>query len=69
MPFRDELTDLINKYSKENGSDTPDFVLSGFIQDSLNAFDNAVVLREEWYGSFPVSKIDQFTITGFVKEL
>ena len=66
MQFRDELTDLINKHSKENGSDTPDFVLSGFIQGALDAFDNAVVLREEWYGRFPVSKTDQFTITGFV---
>lgn len=66
MSFRDELIDLINKHSKENGSATPDFVLAEFVKDSIDVFDKAVVLREEWYGRFPVSEPDSFTVAGFV---
>ena len=50
MSFREELETLINKYSLENKSGTPDFILTRFIEDSINAFDNAVISREEWYG-------------------
>jgi len=50
MAFREELNILINKYSLENGSDTPDFILADFVIESLKVFDNVVVKREEWYG-------------------
>lgn len=46
--FRKELEMLINRYSKENGSDTPDFILAQFLEDSLKAFDKAVSTRTEW---------------------
>jgi hypothetical protein len=49
-PFRDELECVLNKYSKENGSDTPDFILAEYLQDCLKAFDNAVIKRKNWYG-------------------
>ncbi len=48
--FRNELRDLINIYSMENGSDTPDFILAEFLSDSLKAFDNAVFNREKRCG-------------------
>ena len=48
--FRIELCGLLNRWSRENGSNTPDFILRDFICDSLAAFDRAVVRREEWYG-------------------
>ena len=48
--FRDELMELVNKHSRENESDTPDFVLAQFIIDSLFAFDQSVKMREKWYG-------------------
>ena len=48
--FRHELEGLINRYSKENGSDTPDFILAGYMADSLDAFDTAMTAREMWYG-------------------
>lgn len=48
--FRKALEDLINLYSMENGSDTPDFILAEYLKDSLEAFDKAVNLREAWYG-------------------
>lgn len=48
--FNSELTDLINRYSRENGSNTPDFILAEYIRNAVAAFDTAVVKREEWYG-------------------
>ncbi len=48
--FLSELTSLINKYSLENKSNTPDFILATFIADCLKAFDSASNARENWYG-------------------
>lgn len=50
MSFKSELTALINKYSMESGSDTPDFILAEFISSSITAFELAVLMRESWYG-------------------
>jgi archaellum biogenesis protein FlaJ (TadC family) len=47
--FEEELERLINKYSMENGSDTPDFILALYIMDCLNAFNKTVRERESWY--------------------
>jgi hypothetical protein len=47
--FHDELTQLINRYSKESGSDTPDFILATYLRQVLAAFDVAVSDREVWY--------------------
>jgi hypothetical protein len=48
--FRFELASAINRRSRENGSNTPDFILAGFIFEALQVFDNAVNAREQWYG-------------------
>ena len=48
--FREEIDELLNRCSAENGSDTPDFVLARFLIDCLAAFDRAVVARERFYG-------------------
>ena len=48
--FRRELMVLINKHSKENGSDTPDFILAEYLIECLRVFDKTVKLRTEWYG-------------------
>jgi hypothetical protein len=48
--FRYELEKLINQYSIENGSNTPDFMLAGFLNSCLDAFDHAVRERDKWYG-------------------
>ncbi len=45
--FDNELRELLNKYSAENGSNTPDFVLAEYMKDCLNAFDKAVTRRTE----------------------
>jgi hypothetical protein len=48
--FRKGLETLINKHSKENGSDTRDFVLAQYLIDCLAAFDKAVKQRERLAG-------------------
>lgn len=48
--FRRELQSLINRHSKENGCDTPDFILAEYLNDCLVTFDAAVRAREKWYG-------------------
>jgi len=48
-PFVEELAILINKYSKGNGSDTPDFVLAKYLANCLYEFDRAVERRELFY--------------------
>ena len=48
--FREQLTSLLNRNSKENTSDTPDFILAGYLLSALDAFDKATLERERWYG-------------------
>ena len=47
--FAQELCQLINKYSMENGSDTPDFILTEYLLGCLRTFNEAVSLRTQWY--------------------
>jgi len=44
--FRDELSALINKHSRENGSNTPDFILADYMHSCLEAFELAIKQRE-----------------------
>ena len=48
--FQEELVALLNTYSKENESDTPDFILAEFIGNSLDAFNNATKSRDKHRG-------------------
>lgn len=48
--FLPDLTALINRYSKENGSNTPDWILAEYLQECLKVFDAAMQARERWYG-------------------
>jgi hypothetical protein len=50
MTFEQELEQLINKYSKENGSNTPDFILAQYLGRCLENFDLTVNRRESWHG-------------------
>lgn len=54
MPFlRDELSRLLNHHSRENHSDTPDFVLAGFLMDALCAWERATSERDTFFGQNP----------------
>lgn len=48
--FKKELENLINKYSMEAGSNTPDFILSEYLTGCLENFDQTLEAREKWYG-------------------
>lgn len=48
--FRSDLTSLLNRYSQENGSDTPDFILAKYLDNCLTSWNHAIAEREEWYG-------------------
>lgn len=47
--FQDELADLINKYSLENDSDTPDFLLATYLRHCLETWNVITQLRTDWY--------------------
>ena len=53
MDFETELEELINRYSMEEGSNTPDFILAAYLKACLDAFNINVKRRDEWYGIKP----------------
>ncbi len=50
MDFEKELKALLNKYSKENASGTPDFILANYLTLCLSAYNLTTKAREKWYG-------------------
>lgn len=48
-PLERELMHVINKHSRENGSNTPDFVLGEYLLDCLIAYEKAVKARTLWH--------------------
>lgn len=48
--FEEALRELINKYSIENMSDTPDYILANYMSACLAAYNSAVTSRDEWFG-------------------
>lgn len=48
--FQAEVAALINKHSRENESNTPDFILAQYLETCLLAFSTATQQRETWYG-------------------
>ena len=47
--FKKGLEELINAYSMENGSDTPDFILAEYLLGCLRVFNETTFKRENWY--------------------
>lgn len=48
--FYKEIEEAINRHSKENGSNTPDWVLAEYLIRCLFTFDACVDMRERYYG-------------------
>lgn len=48
--FQNELEQLINRHSMENGSDTPDFILAEYLVGCLKVYDATIEKRCTWYG-------------------
>ena len=49
-PVEDEIRAVLNRYSAEAPSGTPDHILAAYLIDCLKAFNEAVTLRAEWRG-------------------
>jgi hypothetical protein len=50
VEFSRDLAAVVNRYSRENASNTPDFVLAEFMVGCLRAWNETCHRREEWYG-------------------
>jgi hypothetical protein len=48
--FEQALERLINTYSQENASNTPDFILAQYLSGCLKVWNACVTDREKWYG-------------------
>lgn len=48
--FCEDLDALLNRYSRENGSNTPDFILGAFLRKCLDSWNEATKARDQWYG-------------------
>ena len=45
--FKTELRQLINKHSKENGSNTQDFILAEYLTQCLDSWDYCTRYRDQ----------------------
>jgi hypothetical protein len=45
----DEIQAVLNRHSRENMSQTPDFILAQFLASALEAYEQAVNSRDSWY--------------------
>jgi hypothetical protein len=48
-----ELTSLLNGVSRENASNTPDFILAQYMLDALAAGEALIRRRDRWYSMDP----------------
>jgi hypothetical protein len=51
--FRTDLESLVNRYAREAGSGTPDFILADHMMASLELFDRTTNMRDQWWGFDP----------------
>lgn len=49
-PLEQAIRECLNRYSAENASNTPDFILAQYLMSCLNAWNVATVARDKWYG-------------------
>ena len=54
--FINELTALLNKYSLENESDTPDFLLAQYVFHCLEIYATITKQRDKWFRFDPCAK-------------
>ena len=48
--FKRDLAKLINIYSLEAVSNTPDFIIAEYLTNTLLEFDKLMRSRDNWYG-------------------
>ena len=62
--FQKGLENLINKFSMENESNTPDFLLAKYLRNCLANYNEITKAREAWYGREPKPVPDNITISS-----
>lgn len=74
--LRDQLSEILNRNSRENASNTPDYILADFMLACLAAFETEVKRRDAWHGreedvrpKIPVTDMPYKGIEGFIQEL
>jgi hypothetical protein len=50
MSIKEDLERIINCSSRENESNTPDFILATYLYECLLSFEQAIRIRDTWYG-------------------
>lgn len=50
-----EIRDVLNQHSRENPSNTPDFILADYLEACLVAFENASNQRTAWHSNNPTT--------------
>lgn len=48
--FEKELEELLNKYSKDNDTETPDWLLVEYLSGCLETYKTTIKAREQWFG-------------------
>lgn len=48
-----EIAAALNRFSAENASNTPDWILAQFLLGCLKAWNENIQKRESWYGRNP----------------
>ena len=61
VTFLKELEQLINRHSKENESDTPDYILAEYIAGCLTNYARTVKHRDAWFQFKPFSQSERMT--------
>lgn len=54
--FEKELQSLINRHSKENDSDTPDYLLAEYLVKCMDNYALIIKKRDAWFGHKPWSE-------------
>jgi hypothetical protein len=49
-PLEKDLTSLLNRYSQEQKSGTPDYILAWYLLACLEVWNTATVMRGTWRG-------------------
>ena len=68
MTFEKELENLINRYSIEDESGTPDFLLAAYLRGCLNIFATTIQAREKWFNNQEIEIVESTNLLDILKE-
>ena len=64
MAFKEELEKLLNKYSMENMSNTPDYILANYMYNCMHSYNAAVSARDKWHSKQYKHKFSAVVVGG-----